>query len=113
KRGDSRVFSNSMLMLMGRREMSGGVLGLSLMMSLDPVFNGEFGYPDLFQTGETAYGQRLTDYQHPHDLFAEAAASFSHPLGGGIRGFVYAAPVGQPEPDGPVFMHRLSGMELP
>jgi hypothetical protein len=112
-RGDSRFFSNSMLMLMARRETGGGILGLSLMASLDPVFNGEFGYPDLFQTGETAYGQKLTDYQHPHDLLAEVTASYSHPIGHGLNGFVYGGPVGEPALGGPTFMHRPSGMEIP
>jgi len=113
KRGDSRFFSNSMFMLMGRRETGGGVLGLSLMASLDPLFNGEFGYPDLFQTGETAYGQPLTDYQHPHDLLAEVTASYSHPIGGGLGAFIYGGPVGEPALGGPTFMHRPSGMEIP
>jgi len=112
-RGESRAYSNSMMMLMARRETGGGILGLSLMASLDPVFNGEFGYPNLFQTGETAYGEKLTDYQHPHDLVAELAVSFSHPVGKGTNLFVYAAPVGEPALGGPTFMHRPSGMEIP
>ena len=113
KRGDSRFFSNSMLMLMSRRETGGGTLGLSLMVSADPIFNGEYGYPDLFQTGETAYGKKLTDYQHPHDLVAEATASYSHPIGDGLRAFLYAGPVGEPALGGPTFMHRPSGSEIP
>lgn len=112
-RGESRGYSNSMMMLMARRETGGGTLGMSFMASLDPVFNGEFGYPNLFQTGETAYGAKLVDYQHPHDLVAEAAVSYSHPVGGGGNVFVYAAPVGEPALGGPTFMHRPSGMEIP
>ena len=112
-RGDDRFFSSSMLMLMGRRETGGGVLGLSLMASLDPVFNGQYGYPNLFQTGETAYGVKLTDYQHPHDLLAEVAGTYSKPIGGGKRAFLYLAPVGEPALGGPVFMHRPSGFEIP
>lgn len=113
KRGDSRFYLNSMLMLMARRETGGGVLGLSLMTSLDVLFNGEFGYPDLFQTGETAYGQKLTDYQHPHDLLTEVTASYSRPIGRGTNLFVYGGPVGEPALGGPTFMHRPSGMEIP
>ncbi len=113
KRGDSRFYSNSMLMLMARRETGGGTLGFSGMVSLDPVFNGEFGYPDLFQTGETAYGKPLTDYQHPHDYVAEAAMTYSHPIAEKTNAFVYLAPVGEPALGGPTFMHRPSGMEIP
>lgn len=112
-RGDSRFYSNSMPMLMARRETGRGILGFSLMMSLDALFNGEFGYPDLFQTGETAHGIKLTDYQHPHDLFDEAVATYSHPVGHGLNGFAYAGPVGEPALGGPTFVHRPSGNEIP
>ncbi len=113
RRGDSRFFSNSMVMLMGRRQAAEGVWGVNLMASLDPVFNGEFGYPDLFQTGETAHGQKLTDYQHPHDLIDEVTVSYSRPIGRGIGAFVYGGPVGEPALGGPTFMHRPSGLEIP
>jgi len=113
KRGDSRFFSNSMLMLMSRRETGGGVLGLSLMASADPIFNGEYGYPDLFQTGETAYGNKLTDYQHPHNLLSEVAASYSHPVGDNLGAFLYGGPIAEPALGGPTFMHRPSGSEIP
>lgn len=113
KRGDERFYSNSMPMLMASRETGGGTLGYSLMFSLDPVFNGQYGYPDLFQTGETAHGNKLVDYQHPHDLLAEVAASYSHPIGGGLNAFIYGGPVGEPALGGPTFMHRPSGMEIP
>jgi hypothetical protein len=111
-RGDHRFYSNSMIMLMSRRETGGGILGLNLMVSLDPLFNGEWGYPDLLQTGETAHGTQLVDWQHPHDLLSEAAVSYSHPVGR-VNGFIYAGPVGEPSLGGPTFMHRPSGMEIP
>ncbi len=113
KRGDQRFYSNSMLMLMARRETGGGTLGLNAMLSLDPIFNGEFGYPNLFQTGETAYGRPLVDYQHPHDLIAELSASYSRPISKGMNAFVYGGPAGEPALGGPTFMHRPSGMEIP
>lgn len=112
-RGDHRFYSNSMPMLMARRETGGGSLGINLMVSLDPIFNGETGYPDLFQTGETAYGKPLVDHQHPHNLVSELSTTYSHPIGGGLNAFVYAAPVGEPALGGPMFMHRPSGMEIP
>lgn len=112
-RGDHRFYSNSMPMLMARRETGGGSLGINLMMSLDPIFNGETGYPDLFQTGETAHGKELVDHQHPHDLVAELSTTYSHPIGGGANAFVYAAPIGEPALGGPMFMHRPSGADIP
>ncbi len=113
RRGDGRSYSNSMPMLMARRETGGGTIGANLMLSFDPVFNGEYGYPNLFQTGETAYGRKLVDYQHPHDLVSELTLSYSRPLGGGVNGFLYGGPVGEPALGGPTFAHRPSGMDVP
>jgi hypothetical protein len=113
KRGDKGFFSESMIMLMGRKDLGGGMLGLDFMTSLDPIVNGEEGVPDLFQTGETAHGIPLVDRQHPHNLFSEVAASYSHPLSKDWSGFAYAGPVGEPALGGVMFMHRASGMEIP
>ncbi len=112
-RGDQRFYSNSMLMLMGSKGDGRQTTGFSVMLSLDPVFNGQYGYPNLFQTGETAYGVPLTDFQHPHDLFVELAGTFSKEIGGGTRAFVYGGPVAEPALGGPTFMHRPSGVEIP
>lgn len=113
KRGDQQAFANSMAMWMAQRDTGGGTIGLRLMLSLDPITNGKKGVPNLFQTGETFNGEPLVDRQHPHDFLAEAAVSFSKPLGGNLRGFVYAGPVGEPALGNSMFMHRASGMEIP
>ncbi|MBS1713000.1 MAG: hypothetical protein JST30_01550 [Armatimonadetes bacterium] len=113
KRGDSQFFSTSMVMVMGRREVGGGIFGLQGMFSLDAAFNGKKGYPNLFQTGETENGKPLQDRQHPHDLFAELTASYSHPIGENARFFLYGGPVGEPALGGPMYLHRPSGMENP
>jgi hypothetical protein len=113
KRGEKEFFSDSMIMLMGQKEEAGGTLGLDFMTSLDPIINGEDGVPDLFQTGETAHGVPLVDRQHPHNLFSELAASYSHPLGKDWSAFVYGGPVGEPALGNVMFMHRPSGLEIP
>jgi len=113
KRGESQLFSNSMPMLMARKEAGGGILSLNLMASADPIFNGQRGYPNLFQTGETAHGQALVDRQHPHDLLSELTLSYSHPVKDGVRWFVYGGPVGEPALGGPMYLHRPSGLENP
>ena len=113
KRVSPQLFSDSMYMLMARRETGGGTIGLNFMGSLDPLLNGERGVPDLFQTGETAYGKPLVDRQHPHNFWSEISASYSHPLGKDWEGFLYVAPIGEPALGGDMFMHRPSGMEVP
>ncbi len=114
KRGDSQLFSNSMGMLMARRSYSdGGVLGFQFMASLDPVFNGKKGYPNLFQTGETENGMPLRDRQHPHDLLSEIAVSYSRPVGQKMRAIGYFGIIGEPALGGSMFLMRPSGMENP
>ncbi len=46
------------------------------MITSDFATVGGFGYPELFQTGESYQGQQLHDHQHPHDLFSEAADAY-------------------------------------
>ena len=112
-RGSSQSFSTSMVMLMARRELGVGALGLRLMASGEPLM-GASGYPLLLQTGETADGRvPLIDRQHPHDLLVEAALTYSRDLAPGNSVFVYAGPVGEPALGPSTFTHRLSGMDNP
>ena len=113
-RGPHEFYSNSMPMLMVRRGLANGdALGFRVMGSLDPIFNGEYGAPNLFQTGETAHGHDLVDRQHPHDLVAEVSGTYSKALGGGDRAFLYLAPIGEPALAGSMYLMRPSGMENP
>ncbi|MEZ0326287.1 MAG: hypothetical protein ACAH95_10305, partial [Fimbriimonas sp.] len=107
-RGESQLFSNSMVMGMAQRETGGGTLAFRAMLSLDPLFNGKKGYPLLFQTGETADGQPMKDRQHPHDLFSELAVSFARSLSESASGFVYAGLVGEPALGDVMYLHRPS-----
>lgn len=113
KRGESQIFANTMAMLMAQKEVGDGTLAFRVMGSLDPLTNGKKGYPDLFQTGETAFGQPLKDRQHPHDLFMELSATYSKPIGKDLRGFLYVAPIGEPALGTSAFQHRPSGAENP
>lgn len=113
-RGQSQVYGASQYMLLGqKRDSAGRVLGLRGMFSLDALSNGQRGYPNLFQTGETANGLPLKDRQHPHDLLMELAASYSLSLGGSTRGFLYLAPAGEPALGPAAFQHRPSAWDNP
>jgi hypothetical protein len=112
-RGSVKTFSTSMLMLMARRELGNGALGLRLMLSADPLM-GPDGYPLLFQTGETADGRTpLIDRQHPHDLLMEASVSYSLDLTPRSSLFVYAGLPGEPALGPSTYMHRLSAIDNP
>jgi len=112
-RGDEKVFGPTMGMAMAQRPAGGGTFGGRAMLSIDPATVGKTGYPLLLQTGEAVDGRPLIDRQHPHDLFMELAATYSHSIGGD-RGsvFLYAALPGEPALGPPTFMHRFSGMEI-
>jgi hypothetical protein len=113
-RGDSKVFSENMLMGMASRDLGPGHLGLRAMLSAEPWTIGKEGYPLLLQTGETADGVTpLVDRQHPHDLPMELAATYSVPVGAKDSVFVYAGLPGEPALGPATFMHRFSGMDNP
>jgi hypothetical protein len=113
KRGDAKVFSESMVMAMAQTKTGPGTLTLRAMASLDPLM-GKSGYPLLLQTGETANGVTpLVDRQHPHDLFMELAGVYSVAVGNRSSLFAYVGYPGEPALGPPAFMHRFSGMEDP
>lgn len=112
-RGDEMAFVQTMAMISGEREFSGGAkLRLQTMLSLEPAM-GAPGYPNLFATGETANGFPLVDRQHPHDLFMELSARIDVPVGGGNSVFLYGGPVAEPALGPSAFMHRRSARYLP
>ena len=113
-RGDEKGFVSGMLMAMGQRPVGeAGTLQLRAMISPDP-FMGPRGYPLLLATGETADGKTpLVDRQHPHDLFMELSASYSHRLSATDSVFVYAGLPGEPAFGPPAFMHRMSILDSP
>ncbi len=113
-RGDTSVFSSSMLMAMASTETGGGgTLGLKAMVSLDPLM-GRRGYPLLLASGETADGvTHLVDRQHPHDLFMELAASYSQKLSEADSVFLYAGYPGEPALGPAAYMHRVSALDNP
>jgi len=112
-RGDTKTFSDNMVMGMAQRPLGGGTLGLRTMLSLEPGTIGKEGYPLLLQTGETADGVTpLIDRQHPHDLFMELAASYA--VTRGMRSlFIYGGLPGEPALGPPTFMHRFSALNIP
>lgn len=111
-RGDDKVYATSMAMLSARRDTDWGRIQLKSMLSLEPAMDPS-GYPNLFATGETAYGQPLVDRQHPHDLFMELAARIDVDVGDGQTVFLYGGPVGEPALGPSAFMHRASASYNP
>jgi len=113
-RGDTDTFFSGMLMGMANRHFaSADTLQFRAMLSPEPLM-GKSGYPLLLATGETANGTTsLVDRQHPHDLFMELSATYSHALSTAQSVFLYAGLPGEPAFGPPAFMHRRSILESP
>jgi len=112
-RGADKVFSANWVMGMAEHRLGKGSVMFRAMLSLDPATITERRYPELFQTGETAFGKPIVDGQHPHDLFMELSLQYVRLLGEKTTFDLYFAPVGDPAL-GPVgFSHRASASELP
>jgi len=100
-------------MLMARRKLGTGRVGLRAMLSLEPFTVSNCGFLDLLATGEMCEGDTIHDRQHPHDLTMELAADFDKPLRGSLRWQVYAGLVGEPPIGPPAFPHRQSALGNP
>lgn len=111
-RGSDKLYSTSMLMGTIGRDTAWGKVQLRTMLSLEPTLRRD-GYPNLFATGETAYGQPLVDRQHPHDLFMELAGRVDVNVAPDTTLFLYGGPVGEPALGPSVFMMRGSSVYNP
>ncbi|HEY0427935.1 MAG TPA: sulfocyanin-like copper-binding protein [Pyrinomonadaceae bacterium] len=114
-RGDNERFdAPSMFMLMYSKPLSGkSQIGLRAMLSLDPIIERGFGYPLLYQSGESFRGEPIHDRQHPHDFVSELSATYSYKINDKQSFFFYAGYPGEPALGPPTFMHRFSAMNNP
>ena len=112
-RNRDAFFSTNWIMPMAQRELGAGELTLRAMFSFEPATVGGRNYPELFQQGETAYGNPIVDGQHPHDFFMEVAALYDLPLSPHTLLSFYAAPIGDPAIGPTAYPHRQSASEDP
>ncbi|MBV9573269.1 MAG: hypothetical protein JOY93_04390 [Acidobacteriales bacterium] len=112
-RGADKLFSTNWFMPMAQKKFGNGTLTLRAMLSLEPATVSERRYPELFQQGETAFGNPIVDGQHPHDFFMEIAAMYDYRIGARTLLSFYAAPVGDPAIGPVAYPHRASASEDP
>ena len=112
-RGGDKFYAPNWFMGMATRSFAGGTLQLESMLSLDPATITERRYPELFQTGETAFGKPIADGQHPHDLIMSLGVNWARSLNEDTTLELYYAPVGDPALGPVAFPHRTSASELP
>ena len=112
-RGAGKADSVNWLMLMEQHELAGGTLLFREMLSAESLTAPHPGFPELFQTGETYHGQPLVDHQHPHNVFAELAAYYTHPISEKVSWLLYGGPSAEPALGPTTYLHRASASELP
>ncbi len=112
-RGGDKFYSTNWLMTGATHRVGRGSLMFQVMLSLEPATVTERRYPELFQTGETAFGKPIVDGQHPHNFIMGASLSYERPIGWATFLELYAAPIGDPALGPVAFPHRASASELP
>ena len=112
-RGGDKFYAPNWAMGMADHAFAGGTFEFETMLSLDPATITERRYPELFQTGETAFGKPIVDGQHPHDFIMSLGAQWARSLGENTIFQLYYAPVGDPALGPVAFPHRTSASEIP
>src|SRR5258708_16970796 len=112
-RSHDKFYSPNWGMFAASHDVGGGSFMFQLMLSLDPATITDRRFPELFQTGETAFGKPLVDAQHPHDFIMGLGLQYAHPLGENTIVQFYFAPVGDPALGPVAFPHRASAGEFP
>src|SRR5271166_4045904 len=80
-RGADKLASSNYGMFAAEHDIGRGSFMFEMMLSLEPATVTDRRYPELFQTGETAFGKDLVDAQHPHDFFMALGVHYAHPVG--------------------------------
>jgi hypothetical protein len=112
-RGYDKFFSSNWFMPMLSRDFGRRTITLRTMLSLEPATVSKRRYPELFQSGETAYGLPIVDGQHPHDLFMEIAGRYDFRMTERTGLYIYGGPVGDPALGPTAYPHRASASENP
>jgi hypothetical protein len=112
-RGAAKFYSPNWGMFAASHDLGGGSFMFQMMLSLDPATITDRRFPELFQTGETAFGKPLVDAQHPHDFLMGLGLNYAHGIGEHTMLQLYFAPVGDPALGPVAFPHRASAEELP
>jgi hypothetical protein len=111
-RGGDKFYSPNWFMGAAEHKVGSGAFMVNLMLSLDPATVTDRRFPELFQTGETAFGRSITDGQHPHNFIMALGFNYARPITENTTLQFYFAPVGDPALGPVAFPHRASASEL-
>lgn len=100
-------------MVMARRNLAGGRLGVRAMASAEAWTISRCGTISFLTTGEVCDGDSVHDRQGPHDAFMELAADYERGVRGGWRWQVYGGLAGEPALGPPGYPRRTSARMNP
>lgn len=113
-RGGDKFYSTNWFMATAQHRLGEkAAFRVDLMVSLEPATVTGRRYPELFQTGETAFGLPITDAQHPHNFIMALGFHYVREVSESTTVDIYFAPVGDPALGPVAFPHRASAAELP
>ena len=112
-RGGDKFYSTNAFMGSAEHAIGEGSVLFDVMLSAEPATITDRRYPLLFQTGEVAFGKRIENGQHPHNLVMAIGLHYARPAGENTVFEAYFAPVGDPALGPVAFPHRDSAAELP
>jgi hypothetical protein len=112
-RGAGKFFSTNWFMPMITRDFGRQTIAFRTMFSLEPATITERRYPELFQSGETAFGLPIVDGQHPHNLVMEISGRYDIRTTEMTRLYIYGGPVAEPALGPTAYPHRPSASENP
>jgi hypothetical protein len=113
-RGGDKLYSTNWFMGAFQHPLgSKAAFEFDVMLSLEPATITDRRYPELFQTGETAFGNPLVDAQHPHNFIMALGLHYVRKLSEHTTLDLYFAPVGDPALGPVAYPHRASAAELP
>lgn len=113
-RGGDKLYAPNWVMATAEHRVGGsGAFEADLMLSFEPASVTGRRYPELFQTGETAYGVPLADAQHPHNFIMGLGFHYVRQVAADTQVEAYFAPVGDPALGPVAFPHRASAADLP
>ena len=80
-RGADKLASINWFMVDAEHSLGGGTFSVRTMLSMEPATITDRRYPELFQTGETAYGRPIVNGEHPARSGEwSPRMEYSHPL---------------------------------
>jgi hypothetical protein len=112
-RGKDKFYFINWVMPMVTRDFGRQTVTFRTMLSAEPATVTKRRYPELFQSGETAFGLPVVDGQHPHELFMEISGRYDFRLKDRMGLFIYGGPVGEPAIGPTAYPHRASASENP